>query len=53
MVWRKTVRISQARSTVMLIECGATIARAVRYVRIVAGMGARGVAGKSLRRQEV
>jgi len=53
MVWRETVRISQARSTVMLIECGATIVRAVRYVRIVVGKGPGGVAGKSLRRQEV
>jgi hypothetical protein len=53
MVWRETVPISQARRTVMLIESGATIARASRYARMVVGMGARDVAGKSLRRQEV
>jgi hypothetical protein len=37
----------------MLIESGATIARASKCVRIVVGMGARDVAGKSLRPQEV
>jgi|BogFormECP03_OM2_1039629.scaffolds.fasta_scaffold22866_1 hypothetical protein len=53
MVWRETIPIFQARSMVNSIEPGATIARASRYVRIVVGMGARGVAGKTLRRREV
>jgi hypothetical protein len=53
MVWRETVPISQARSMVNPIERGATIARASRFVRMVVGMGARDVAGKSLRPQEV
>jgi hypothetical protein len=53
MVWRETVPISQARSMVNPIEPGASSARASRYVRIVVGMDARGVAGKTLRRQEV
>ncbi len=53
MVWRETVPISQARSRMIPIGRGATIASAVTSTRVAKGFVARGMAGKSFRTQEV
>jgi hypothetical protein len=53
MVWRETVHFSQARSMVIPIVGGATIAGAVKSIRVAEDAAARDMAGKSLRPQEV
>jgi hypothetical protein len=51
MVWRETVHFFQARSIVILIERGATIARAIKSIRGAEDVAARGTTGKTLRPQ--
>lgn len=53
MVWRETVHFLQARSMANPNEGGARTADASERARIVEAMGARDVAGKSLRPREV
>jgi len=53
MVWRETVHFPQARSMMIPVERGATIAGAVKSIRVAEGVAARDMAGKSFRPQEV
>jgi hypothetical protein len=53
MFWHETVHFLQPRITANPNERGARIAGASEHARMVQAMGARDVAGKSLRPREV
>jgi hypothetical protein len=48
MVWRETVHLLRARSKVIPIKSGATIADGVKSTRVAEGIAAHGIAGKTL-----
>jgi len=52
MEWRESVHFTHARSRVMLIEPGATMAGAVKCIRLAEGAAASGMAGRSMKPQE-
>jgi hypothetical protein len=53
MLWRATVHFLHPRKMVIPIEGGATMAGAVKCIRVAEGEATRDMAGKSFRPQEV